>query len=1010
MATSEKILLPPLPAPATSGPEGPAADGPPHLSRIPRRVVLFVAVLGFLLAAFPARNADLWGHLASGRDLLAGVRPDGVSPTWLYDVVSYALFAGLGGAALVVAKALLVAGTAALLLRRCWARQGWGIPVFATVLALLAVSNRLALQPAVVSLFLFTLALWILALDDHPALLRLGALVLVFCLWANCDRWFVVGLAAVTLTWLGRTLDEGPRLAHLLRRGAMLIVLAGISALNPRGPGAILESSDLLLPWTSLFRPPYVAAIWGNPAALAYVVLLALSLLSFLLVLPQLSWERLLPWAALAVLSALQVRLIPFFALAAAPVLAANLQQLAAARAARRGDQRAQQQPGLLAALAGLLLLACAWPGWLQPPPFGPRSLAVEPSAAMVRGAETVHRWRQERRLDDAKVLHLSRESASAFAWFCPAGRGVYDDPLARAFRGDEGAPADWDSRLRAENISLVVLHDPDPGRLFAAGERLFADPRQWPLLHLEGNLAIFGWRDPKDPAAEVAFRGMELDLRRLAFRAEEVRRAPATATGGGHTRRWWEAFWRPAPAAPLDRGEATLHYLHADAVLRSYLPRRRAAWDVSQAVGLVGAAGGWGAPGGLPGVCGCFAADALDAHVRLMLLLAPLTREAGQEPPLERAALSLHGPFSQERDDVPPELLFLAVRSARRAVAEDPTDAHAYFVLGESYLRLLQGTRERAWAARFAELAQLRQAQASAALNQAVRLNPRFAQAHLSLGRLYQSMGYLDLALKHLRAFIEASPEGTPTPAGLSELARAVREQEEAYDSESGEVRSPQQRASLAMKKGLAGRARDMLEESNVAAFGVQGMALELELFVRTGRLREVREWTEPEQRASLGPNTYHMVRIQGHAAAGDYAAAQEECFELAKSLAVGGEEGDEPTPIRELMAMLVAQAVVDGKPAVGLLTGLYHHSTRRTDLRKRVAALGRTLRYETDVTVLRGLLALEEGDVAAARQALTAALAVWGGAEAAAAGSGMDFGSRPAAQAYLELLGNAG
>ena len=53
--------------------------------------------------------------------------------------------------------------------------------------------------------------------------------------------------------------------------------------------------------------------------------------------------------------------------------------------------------------------------------------------------------------------------------------------------------------------------------------------------------------------------------------------------------------------------------------------------------------------------------------------------------------------------------------------------------------------------------------------------------------------------------------------------------------------------RAALAMQKGLAGKARDLLLESDLAAFGPQGMELELELLLRTGRARDVRDWTDP-------------------------------------------------------------------------------------------------------------------------------------------------------------------
>ena len=46
--------------------------------------------------------------------------------------------------------------------------------------------------------------------------------------------------------------------------------------------------------------------------------------------------------------------------------------------------------------------------------------------------------------------------------------------------------------------------------------------------------------------------------------------------------------------------------------------------------------------------------------------------------------------------DDGPVGLLYLALRTARRAVRDDPDDARAYLVLGETYLRLLTSTAER--------------------------------------------------------------------------------------------------------------------------------------------------------------------------------------------------------------------------------------------------------------------------------------------------------------------------
>src|SRR5260370_69250 len=62
---------------------------------------------------------------------------------------------------------------------------------------------------------------------------------------------------------------------------------------------------------------------------------------------------------------------------------------------------------------------------------------------------------------------------------------------------------------------------------------------------------------------------------------------------------------------------------------------------------------------------------------------------------------------------------------------------------------------------------------------------------------------------------------------------------------------------------EGLAGKARGILVGSDISAFGAAGMALELELLVRTGRAEEVRDWTAPEQEEAIGP-VYQWLRLQ--------------------------------------------------------------------------------------------------------------------------------------------------
>ena len=432
--------------------------------------------------------------------------------------------------------------------------------------------------------------------------------------------------------------------------------------------------------------------------------------------------------------------------------------------------------------------------------------------------------------------------------------------------------------------------------------------------------------------------------------------------------------------------------------------------WEAGQAAALVGAAAAWSPAGGLA-----------DAHVRFVLFRPappPWEPRPGRLPRLNALADGLRQRTWKRQDDVPPALLYLTVRAARRAAADKPDDARAQLLLGEAYLRLLHATRERYWAERLPELRLLRMAQASAALNRAVALQPDLAQAHLALAGLYRDQGYLDLAAHHLGTYLELAKKAGPPPGAD---ASAFREQAAQYD-EDLRVLSQQvddrlkdyaskaagqrvmRRAELAKERGLAGRARDVLLESDVAAFGFDGMLLELELLLGTGRASEVRDWTEPQHKEALG-TAYHWLRAQGMASLGDYAQARQECDALAAALEPAGEQGD--VTVREIIASLAARSVLEGMPAWGGLPPFLRSAMSRWEMGMRLVRLAGVLRRQAgvlrrqaDTWVLRGVLALEQGEVGNAEDAFRQALALWKD------GAGLDFNGRPAAQGYLALL----
>ena len=271
------------------------------------------------------------------------------------------------------------------------------------------------------------------------------------------------------------------------------------------------------------------------------------------------------------------------------------------------------------------------------------------------------------------------------------------------------------------------------------------------------------------------------------------------------------------------------------------------------------------------------------DAPLRLVLLRPPVPDAS--LPAITQWVFSLTV-SSRPNAATPGRILYTAIRAAA-AVADNPNDANAHLALGRAYAALVGTTSERYWVALHPQLLRVRQIQASAAFNRAIVLNPKLAQAHLELGKLYLVLDCLDLAVFHLREYRDSSPLwGGPVKGDsradaiaseLERLTKALEHQTQEYAKES-ERSSVSDRAIKAARRGLGGQARDRLLKSDIGAFGAEGMELERDLLLRTGRPADVLEWTTPEVRGSLRDLSYHWLRSQALIALGDYDEADAE------------------------------------------------------------------------------------------------------------------------------------
>jgi len=431
-----------------------------------------------------------------------------------------------------------------------------------------------------------------------------------------------------------------------------------------------------------------------------------------------------------------------------------------------------------------------------------------------------------------------------------------------------------------------------------------------------------------------------------------------------------------------------------AEILLRTAPERHQLAWEAAHSAGLVGAGASWF---GLSGMG--------DAAIRAAFIDPPYP--AGPTVPHITQIVSAYSrQFALDRGSEPVGIVYSALRAARRAIAENPGDAFAYFLLGRSYLELLSYTSEASWVSRNPQLLRVRQVQASAALNRAIALNPRLAQAHLQLGRLYLTLDCLDLALVHLTTYRDSPPRwGGPRSTEINELNSELEKLSKRLDYARREFARESERSSVidrALKahyRKLGGEARDILLKSDVAAFGTAGMELELDLLLRTGRPEDVIEWTI-DVGDTLSDYSLHWLRSLACAATGAYDDADKELGELV------GPGGQLPPAIRitSEVGPLLGKAVLNEYSGAATFSDAIRLVLNRSDYQGRLNDIRQRLAGSAEMTVLRGLVSLEAGAMGRARDAFRDALAFsperWGSGQ-------LEFASRQVAWDCLTLLG---
>ncbi|MBI3409169.1 MAG: hypothetical protein HY040_12550 [Planctomycetes bacterium] len=369
--------------------------------------LLGILLLGltFLLASFAATNSEVWMHLASGRIIAEGNWQYGVdpfsstveavpwyNPHWLYSLTLYKGYQWLGGAGLVVVKALLAVLTIACLLQIRPTGFSRLAVMISTLLVALAITPRMQLAPNVISLFFLSVTLLLLfrggALTDGGAnkdaeggttndaasnARLLWRIPLLFILWANLDSWVILGPLTILLLWAGaglarlmgqknsvagRTLGllfaaslaacmVNPHHFHIFQLPGELAYLL-IKTTSPLGltlpdflvaGGKTLHELQRFDPQMTVLISPFNSNFFSSPIAGAniagwcYFMLLGLGLASFLPIAvlggpARFPIKSFLIWVFFALCSANLFRMLPFFGIVAGPVMVMNLAEL----------------------------------------------------------------------------------------------------------------------------------------------------------------------------------------------------------------------------------------------------------------------------------------------------------------------------------------------------------------------------------------------------------------------------------------------------------------------------------------------------------------------------------------------------------------------------------------------------------------------------------------------------------------------------------------------------------
>jgi hypothetical protein len=301
-------------------------------------------------------------------------------------------------------------------------------------------------------------------------------------------------------------------------------------------------------------------------------------------------------------------------------------------------------------------------------------------------------------------------------------------------------------------------------------------------------------------------------------------------------------------------------------------------------------------------------------------------------------------------------------------------------------------------------------------AIHHTLLAEPNDLLAHAQLAELYWSMSFYDVAVEHLREQLrlmkaeeqerlKADEQARSDPQRKAELLRQRKAEllqwEQLLSDRERQVHDMQRYAALQLTKvpprmqplaafrafGLARQALNALSAQDPVDLSPEEADVLIFLHLTLGQAEQLRGQLGDTQRTLLGPLEYEQYRVLQAAALGDYAEADQA---LERTL------GSAPLKPTALPLLNMLQAITFGQ----LQPYVLNRRMLAPVLQDQAQVGLRHFLHQRkmkDLEVLRGLLALEVGDVDKAKRLFQQTLEN---------SSGIDFESRPIAVRYLQLL----